>query len=250
MRDYRGTLAGLVVGAFGGFSAALFGALIGFLIDLIRAELRANRLAVRFLDSGEAPESFPRTFVLACALYARLRASGGPGPTDPGVPASLVDRLRPLLAGRVPRRLVERLAATAVEHPGPGDDRFAEWFAACAPVEHRERAFRAVWEELERSADAAQARETIHRLARLAGLDEGFIARELVVRPSLDAEACRVLGVPRDASPYEIRAAYRRLAAQFHPDTAGGLTGEQLRATEEAFVRIQAAYEKLNGRQS
>jgi curved DNA-binding protein CbpA len=34
-------------------------------------------------------------------------------------------------------------------------------------------------------------------------------------------EACRVLNVPADASPAEIRAAHRRLVARVHPDVGG-----------------------------
>ena len=45
----------------------------------------------------------------------------------------------------------------------------------------------------------------------------------------------RLLGVPRDASADEIRAAYRRLAKRAHPDRPGG--------DAAAFARLQSAYE-------
>lgn len=48
-----------------------------------------------------------------------------------------------------------------------------------------------------------------------------------------------ILGVSRDATPDEIRAAYRRLAKQYHPDI------NQDPGANERFTAIQQAYETL-----
>lgn len=50
-----------------------------------------------------------------------------------------------------------------------------------------------------------------------------------------------VLGVPRAASPDEIKKAYRRLAKQYHPDAHPGDT-----AAEKKFKEISAAYALLS----
>ncbi len=50
-----------------------------------------------------------------------------------------------------------------------------------------------------------------------------------------------VLGVPKTASPDEIKQAYRRLARQYHPDVAK----ENPKAAEEKFKQISEAYEVL-----
>jgi DnaJ-domain-containing protein 1 len=54
-----------------------------------------------------------------------------------------------------------------------------------------------------------------------------------------------VLGVGNDASPDEIRRAYRRLANQYHPDKVQHL-GEEFRLlAERRFREIQEAYQEL-----
>jgi Meckel syndrome type 1 protein len=55
-----------------------------------------------------------------------------------------------------------------------------------------------------------------------------------------DGDPHTTLGLPRGASRAEIKAAYRRLAKAFHPDTAG-------EAAIPRFLAIQAAYETLIG---
>lgn len=51
-----------------------------------------------------------------------------------------------------------------------------------------------------------------------------------------------ILGVPRDASAKDIKAAYRKLARQWHPDLH---TGKKKEAAEEKLKRINEAYEVL-----
>ena len=50
-----------------------------------------------------------------------------------------------------------------------------------------------------------------------------------------------VLGVPKNASPDQVRSAYRRLARQYHPDVAK----EDPKAAEAKFKEISEAYEVL-----
>lgn len=47
-----------------------------------------------------------------------------------------------------------------------------------------------------------------------------------------------VLGVPVDATDAEVRAAYRRLARQYHPDIAGDTTLDTMRAINAAYTML------------
>jgi len=91
-------------------------------------------------------------------------------------------------------------------------------------------------------------------LAYLEGVAERFgftpeQARRLFERCQLCPvrDAWAVLGVPREASPDEIRAAYRRLARAHHPDLhlAQGVPSEFIRVAEARMAAINAAYATL-----
>ena len=57
------------------------------------------------------------------------------------------------------------------------------------------------------------------------------------------------LGIDRSAGPGEIRAAYRRLARDYHPDKLAGIgvPKEVLDYMNAMFARIHAAYKELSG---
>lgn len=57
-----------------------------------------------------------------------------------------------------------------------------------------------------------------------------------------------VLGLSRGADPGEIRAAYRRLANQYHPDKVAHLGREFQELAEQRFKEIQQAYDMLTKR--
>lgn len=61
---------------------------------------------------------------------------------------------------------------------------------------------------------------------------------------SLDA-AYRVLGVSPSATDQEVKAAYRRLALQHHPDKVSALGDDVRRAAEKKFQEINAAKETI-----
>lgn len=61
--------------------------------------------------------------------------------------------------------------------------------------------------------------------------------------PGTEQDPYEILGVPRTATPDEIRAAYRTLAARYHPDKHKGNPLESLAA--EKLRQINMAYEKI-----
>jgi len=54
-----------------------------------------------------------------------------------------------------------------------------------------------------------------------------------------------VLGVAPDAAPDEIKAAFRRLAGQYHPDKVSHLGAEFQALAERRFKEIQSAHDRM-----
>lgn len=61
------------------------------------------------------------------------------------------------------------------------------------------------------------------------------------VPPDVD-RAFRILDLPATASAAEVRTAYRRLIAQWHPDRFAGATAEEQRLAHERARELNAAY--------
>ena len=58
-----------------------------------------------------------------------------------------------------------------------------------------------------------------------------------------------VLGVPNTATMDEIKSAYRKLAAQYHPDKVAHLGDEFRSLAENRFKEIQQAYQEIVDKQ-
>src|SRR5690606_27537650 len=57
----------------------------------------------------------------------------------------------------------------------------------------------------------------------------------------LEKDYYAVLGVPKNATPEDIKKAYRKLARQYHPDANPGN-----KRTEEKFKEVSEAYDVLS----
>lgn len=82
--------------------------------------------------------------------------------------------------------------------------------------------------------------------ARPREADRGGGATPLFVREELDArELLRVLQIEGEPTRQEIISAYRRLAAQHHPDRFFEQSGDAQASAAARFIEITRAYEKL-----
>jgi hypothetical protein len=62
---------------------------------------------------------------------------------------------------------------------------------------------------------------------------------------SFQKNAYSVLGVDRDASPEEIKQAFRKLANKYHPDKVSHMGDEFRELAEKRFKEIQEAYQEI-----
>ena len=240
MRSFWSTLAGALIGLTGGPLGAGFGIAIGFLVDLVAADLRVQRETRRFIETGQRPEWLSALLPLSGLVTGAVAPAST---VTSRVIAALEQRLADQRPDRFAARLCERAIAVAAGAAVGVHD--AARRVEQRPLEERRRVTLIVWKTLRDEQAPRVAFERLATLAALARIEPGFIERELPARAFLDPQSCAVLGVGTDADAETVRHSYRRLAAQFHPDTVTALSEEQQQASTEAFVRIRSAYENL-----
>lgn len=87
--------------------------------------------------------------------------------------------------------------------------------------------------------------EAVKECAQWMGISVADVESMLNLKGDSLEEAYKVLGVSPDATNDEVRAAYRRLALQHHPDRVATLGEDVRKAAEQKFQEINAAKEKI-----
>jgi hypothetical protein len=245
MRRYLGRLLGTVIGLSGGWYGVIVGLLVGTLFDHLLENRRRSRGLELFLREGRAPKKRAELWILA-ALSTRLT-------TLEGAP------LREQIQG------IRRYLGRHFDLRGSQMEEIVDQ-VALHPRAVNEDALLGRWQELgeERKLWAEEVvcwfyelagerkdgirpheREWIRWIGSRIGLGEWQLDSIEAEAPFLEEEAAEILGVPRSADREQVRRVYRRLASQFHPDTAVVLAEEQRRSSEGAFVKIRDAYDRL-----
>ena len=232
-----GTLVGGLVGLPAGVFGVGFGLLVGTLVDqaLLRARERGSitRLVENPLQDTAQQSLQPEAAVLVLAFVV-----GG----------SLSNDTR----ARVLQWLIERYS-TSRRRIGE-----LERIAQDGPELALQAASADLAEFLRRRLPPAELEAVIElllsigcpalRVRRLAERWQIPAERYRTLRDPyrvLDSQACAVLGVSPAAGPEEVKRVYRALAVQFHPDAAAGLDESQRRQAEQAYLKIQAAYQTI-----
>jgi hypothetical protein len=156
------------------------------------------------------------------------------------------------LRGLARRGLIERVAGRRVRLTPAGvrayqNWRFIEACATAAEAQLREQAKAAAEARAREAAEAkaARARELgpdldaiLESLERLKAAHAFAAAGGAPIRPVIDPvlAAAQVLGLRWPYTADDLKAAYRRLAKEHHPDAGGSAA---------AFRRVQEAYERL-----
>src|SRR5688500_11492139 len=81
----------------------------------------------------------------------------------------------------------------------------------------------------------------------MAGPQDEAAARAVLqaMAPRLTEQPHSLLGVPSDAPPAVLRAAFLRLTKQFHPQKVARFSPEVIRLANEVFLTIKRAYDQL-----
>ncbi|HAK47239.1 MAG TPA: hypothetical protein DCO79_15135 [Spirochaeta sp.] len=231
-----GAAAGMIaLGLFG----LIFGFIGGALVDQLTAGLRQKNLLRRFFSNPAAAEGSRELKLLTPSAGAAVIwyfCSNEPARLE------IASAALPVFFPEAPRYCGESLS----EHPAVNYESAAVFFGNNAD-ENQKTALGNMLRfcGLERTAarKAAGNAETARILAASGYKAEPASSDE----PESEEADFTILGLAPDAAPEEIKKQYHMLAAHFHPDAGAQLSPEQQRITEDAFKRIQAAYERLSG---
>jgi len=245
-----GKLIGALIGSIAGPFGTLFGGIIGHLFDRAAEERQMPRLDRDPWAGGAGdPVSQAQVNFLTCLIGLSLAVAE----TDDGVRASHVEAMKeffrrnfsfPSVDQELLQRLVEEMYANRHRIDVPG---LCAYYAAVSTVEGRVLLLRLLFQIAASDALGVSAaeEERIRRIAFLLGMDEHSFRRARAEFTSGESSAWEILGVSREASVEKIKAAYRQLAIQNHPDRVASLGPEFVKVAEEKFKAVQVAYEEL-----
>lgn len=260
IRPFSGRIVGLLLGLLAGPVGAVFGLLIGWMVDQYRSNGVSALRFYRFLTDPrrERNPDHRATYTTAAIAVEILTAESWPGEDTIGV---FLDQRWP--QGGFRGKLDRGDKSTSRSRKGDREFR-RRIFDLCLIERHRidlERILSVVdatfgdagclIELLVKTLTVrglgitAEERRILERVAEAIGVELPEIARLEAFHGTLSRRECEILGVNRDADRRTIKRSYHTLVAQLHPDTGASLDGEHREMMEGAFLRIHEAYEIL-----
>lgn len=244
--DHAGKVVGLLAGTLGGWFGAIIGLLLGTMFDAIAARLRTDRAIMGYLEhTGPATfnERESGAAALAALVYLIIEADVRTKRREETVSVARAARIAESILGtetdyRPELESYARAAASLGSAVNP--DLLSE--SLCArrrSVEDRAK----IAARLAEIASGPRGDALVDRIASI--IAPGFHRRSPSNAENENEESYRLLGLAPGASIDEIKAAFRKLAVQFHPDGLARLGSEREKKAAEAFMRIEAAYRRI-----
>lgn len=243
---WMGKIVGGTIGlALGGPLGAIAGAAFGHFFDQTKEITSGGIPGARLSTHEDAQMTF---FVAAFSMLAKLVQADGRVTEDE---IATIERFmqEDLRLSPSSRRVAIDIFNTAKTSPHAFEDFARQFYGA---FQHRPEILEFMVDILMRVAladrDFSAAEETlIRRAAQIFGLPEPGYQNLKSRHAKTDDRFYRILGVTADASDSEIKARYRSLVKEFHPDriAAKGLPDEFTEFAETKFREIQEAYEAI-----
>lgn len=244
-----GKLIGALVGSIAGPLGTLFGGFLGHLFDRAVEERRAAGAFSPGFGFTADPFSQAQVNFLTCLIGLAVAVAN----TEGRVRQSQIDAMKAFFREHLPygpadQELIQRLIdGMYLERDRIDVAALCAYYRGTTSPEARLLLLRLLLQiaEADREGVSRAEEEMIRRIAALLGIPDPFYRQARAERARGAGRAYEILGIRPSASAEEVKAAYRKLAMENHPDRVASLGPELVKVAEEKFKAIQEAYDEV-----
>ncbi|UCF99838.1 MAG: TerB family tellurite resistance protein [Spirochaetaceae bacterium] len=243
---FKGKLIGALLGSLAGPMGTILGGLIGHLYDRATEEREATgRIGERSRDSISAAQLDFLTSLIGLSIAVAN--------ADRHVRVSQIDALKEFFRQNFPyspedQRIIQAVVdETFLNRDRLDVDALASYYRLTSSPAGRLLLLRLLFKiaEADRRGISEAEEQLILRIAETLHIDAASYQSVSAEFRRENDRAYSILGVSPEASIEQIRSAYRKLAAQYHPDTVANLGEEFTAVAEEKFKLINEAYGEI-----
>jgi DnaJ like chaperone protein len=245
---FKGKLIGALLGSLAGPMGTILGGLVGHLYDRATEERDAARIGQRAGGGADSISAAQLDF-----LTSLIGLSIAVANADRHVRVAQVEALKAFFRQNFPysqddHRVIQAVIdETFVNRDRLDVDALASYYRLSSSAAGRLLLLRLLFKiaEADKRGISEAEQRLIRRIAATLRIDAAAYRSVAAEFEQEDNRAYGILGVTPDASNDQIRVAYRRLAAQHHPDTVANLGEEFTKVAEEKFKLINEAYGEI-----
>jgi DnaJ like chaperone protein len=246
---FKGKLIGALLGSLAGTMGTILGGLVGHLYDRATEErYAAGRIGQRSRGIEDSISAAQLDF-----LTSLIGLSIAVANADRHVRVSQIDALKAFFRQNFPysqddHRVIQAVIdETFVNRDRLDVDALASYYRLTSSPAGRLLLLRLLFKiaEADKRGISEAEEHLIRRIATSLRIDAASFRSVEAEFKQDDNRAYGILGVSPNASNEQIRSAYRKLAAQYHPDTVANLGAEFTEVAEEKFKLINEAYGEI-----
>jgi DnaJ like chaperone protein len=246
---FKGKLIGALLGSLAGPMGTILGGLVGHLYDRATEEREAvGRIEQRRRDPQDSISAAQLDF-----LTSLIGLSVAVANADRHVRISQINTLKDFFRQNFPysgddHRIIQAVIDETFANRDRLDvDALASYYRLSSSPAGRLLLLRLLFKiaEADKLGVSEAEQQVIRRIAAALRIDAAAFRSIAAEFEQEDDRAYGILGVSPDASNEQIRSAYRKLAAQYHPDKVANLGEEFTAVAEEKFKLINEAYGEI-----